>query len=101
MTKKKADIEETTDELTPEPEPVPDEPTPKRAAVRVVADETPEQFLILKPMVSRSRGEMVMPGTVVTRDGFLRGNSDDDINLYLQMGALRPHVDNDKDVSNG
>lgn len=85
--------------------------TKRRAKIRVVEDAVPERYVVMLPMSSRSTGEVVRPGTVVTRDGFLAGNSDDDINLYMSKGCLRAIVDdagelidnkeNEDEVNNG
>jgi hypothetical protein len=54
-----------------------------------VTDTTPERYVLLMNFTSLSQGFMPA-GSIVTRDGFLAGNDDETMNIFLQRGALRP-----------
>lgn len=61
----------------------------KKTPVVIVDENIPSAYVVVLPISSKRLGVTMRPGEVVTRDGFLAGNSDDDINLYLRKGVLR------------
>lgn len=61
----------------------------KKKPVVVVEENIPSAYVVVLPISSKRLGETKRPGDIVTRDGFLAGNSDDDINLYVRKGVLR------------